>query len=223
MSPGAGRGDARRYNDQMPSSQSLLCHPATSSEAIRCLDATVEWRPDGDLKIRYVVRGEIERLAIPAAGRPVRCDGLWERTCFELFIAESGIDGYREFNFSPSSAWACYQFAGYRLGMCLPPVSSPPRISVSASPDCLEVGIELSSVVPDDELATRNLGLCAVLEEYTGNTSYWALRHAAGEPDFHDPSGFVWLLERAGSRSAEPAGHQGTAPQSAVAPARKSG
>jgi hypothetical protein len=41
------------------------------------------------------------------------------------------------------------------------------------------------------------LGLTAVIEDDSGNLSYWALRHAPGNPDFHDPDGFALELRSA--------------------------
>ena len=35
------------------------------------------------------------------------------------------------------------------------------------------------------------LGLTAVIEEAGGRLSYWALRHPAERPDFHDAGGFA--------------------------------
>lgn len=209
----------------MPSSQSLLCHPATPPQAVRRLDVTVEWCANGELRIRYAVHGDIERLAIPVVGSPARCDRLWEQTCFELFVAGSGTDGYREFNFSPSSAWACYAFTAYRQGMSAPPVSSTPRIHCNTSPGRLDVLIQLRGV-PDvclsEESPAPRLGLSAVLAEDTGTKSYWALRHSAGEPDFHDPASFLWVLDRVSARGAVPAGQLGEFRQSEVDRVRKS-
>lgn len=207
----------------MPSHQSLLCHAATPSDAIRCAEVTVERSPDGgELNIRYAVHGEISRLAVPDVGLPARRDRLWEHTCFEMFVAIPGVRGYREFNFSPSAAWACYQFTGYRQGMHAPPCPSPPRIMVNSSSERLHIEIRLQDFSPGGESAALRLGLCAVLEEHTGTKSYWALQHSTSEPDFHDPSGFVWLLDRVGLRSAEPAGQQCKALTSAVVRGRNS-
>jgi hypothetical protein len=38
------------------------------------------------------------------------------------------------------------------------------------------------------------LGLTAVVEDHSGRMSYWALRHPAEKPDFHDAGGFVARL-----------------------------
>jgi hypothetical protein len=39
-----------------------------------------------------------------------------------------------------------------------------------------------------------HLGLSAVVEDDGGRLSYWALRHAPGNPDFHDPDAFALEL-----------------------------
>jgi hypothetical protein len=44
---------------------------------------------------------------------------------------------------------------------------------------------------------TLLLGLAAVIEDQSGNLSYWALAHRAEKPDFHSPAGFVVEIERA--------------------------
>jgi hypothetical protein len=44
------------------------------------------------------------------------------------------------------------------------------------------------------------VGLSAVIEASDG-FSYWALRHRADKPDFHDADGFALLLEPPGPAS----------------------
>ena len=39
-----------------------------------------------------------------------------------------------------------------------------------------------------------NSWLTAVVEDDRGSLSYWALRHAPGNPDFHDPDAFALEL-----------------------------
>jgi hypothetical protein len=35
------------------------------------------------------------------------------------------------------------------------------------------------------------LGLSAIIEEASGQRSYWALAHPPGKPDFHHPDSFA--------------------------------
>jgi hypothetical protein len=61
--------------------------------------------------------------------------------------------------------------------------------------------LELDSLVRLDNLsaihphATLRVGLSAVIEARDGTHSYWALRHHANKPDFHDAAGFALMLE----------------------------
>jgi hypothetical protein len=82
----------------------LIPHPATPCPAIHTLNATVERLADGDLRLRYTLRGDVAQVLIPAPQPPVFTDGLWQHTCFEAFVAVEGETAYREFNFSPSAS-----------------------------------------------------------------------------------------------------------------------
>jgi hypothetical protein len=42
--------------------------------------------------------------------------------------------------------------------------------------------------------ARLRVALAAVIENDTGELSYWALQHAPGKPDFHHPDGFTLEL-----------------------------
>lgn len=68
------------------------------------------------------------RIAEPSPD-PAQTGRLWEQTCFEAFIADTGKAAYREYNFAPSGDWAVYEFSDYRLPTALnmPP---PPRIEM---------------------------------------------------------------------------------------------
>jgi hypothetical protein len=40
----------------------------------------------------------------------------------------------------------------------------------------------------------HRIGVTAVIESPAGDLSYWALKHPAEKPDFHDPNGFSITL-----------------------------
>lgn len=161
----------------------LIPHPLTPCDAVTRLEVEVAREGHG-LVLRYLLTGDLARLAIPAPAEPERVDGLWEHTCFEAFVVGDG-KGYREFNFAPSTAWAAYRFDGYRQGMA-PLKTVEPRIETAASGDTLEVRVSLT--LPP---GSARLSVTAVIEEAGGRFSYWALRHPAEHPDFHDAGGFV--------------------------------
>ncbi len=147
-------------------------------------------RAGGDtLKLRYTIRGGLEEIVWPPVASPVRADGLWRHTCFEAFIASASGEGYFEFNFSPSRAWAAYAFDGYRSGMRLALVSAP---TIEVIPDT--DGSILDVWAPLPESTGSRLALSAVIEHIDGDRSYWALAHAPGKPDFHHADGFVAML-----------------------------
>ena len=52
----------------------------------------------------------------------------------------------------------------------------------------------LTGALPGD--GTLTIGLAAVIEDHTGEQSFWALAHRAEKPDFHSAAGFVLQLER---------------------------
>lgn len=180
----------------------LLCHPTTPCPAIRRAEVSVSRSPGGALTLAYQVDTEPGALLLPspvgASATPT--DGLWRHTCCEVFVGRSGSAAYREFNFSPSSAWASYAFAdtrqrdeaaeaGWRQA---PPTAFFGRAN----------GFVLGAAVPAGQLpageGALQLGLSMVLETAAG-CSYWALAHPAAQPDFHHRAAFALSLTQADS------------------------
>lgn len=182
----------------------LACHPATPSTVVRTLAVRQTHHADGGLELVFQLQGDIARLRISAPSpRPLRSDRLWEQTCFEIFIAQSGRNAYREFNFAPSGDWAVYAFADYRRpcpddeARVFAPDFPAPQITAQRSAGRLEVAVNL----PPDALPPGNLpleiGLSAVVEAADlceGRHSYWALAHATERPDFHRRESFTLRL-----------------------------
>lgn len=161
-------------------------HPAKSVSAVaaRILSLDANW-----LTLRWKVEGAQELVLPPFAGR-ARTDGLWQTTCFELFVKDG--EGYAEFNLSPSERWAAYDFAGYRAGMAerameRAPVCTPRR---GQSVLIFDAAIPASALPP----LPWAYGLTAVIEEEGGHKSYWAIAHPPERPDFHDPACFAGRL-----------------------------
>lgn len=166
-------------------------HPDAACEALFGIEARVTRNARGGLHVAYVLEGEIERLRIPAP-RPARvAERLWQHTCCEIFVARRGAPGYREFNLSPSGEWAAYDFARYREGRLLDDPCLSPGIVLQSDPRKLR--LSASVAVPDGRKLL--IALSAVIEDKSGALSYWALRHAPGEPDFHHPCGFILELD----------------------------
>lgn len=173
----------------------LLAHPDTPGEWVWSIGAEVELTPGAALLCHYELHGDVGRLRVPAARAGRRADELWQHTCFEVFAAPPG-GGYYEFNFAPSLEWAAYRFSGYREHMTPAALARAPGIKARRTPDRLELTVHLylEGLAGLARAGQLRLGLSAVIEDDGGRLSYWALHHAPGNPDFHDPDAFALEL-----------------------------
>ena len=171
----------------------LTCHPATPPFMADSIEVKLERREDGSLWIRYHLECELNSLDLPDDAEPERTEGLWQTTCFELFIKRPESDAYLEYNFSPSGRWAAYRFDGYREGMT-ELMTYRPQLGGDSSGGhyALEAEIELPVEWRDGPLL---LGLSVVVAEANDTISYWALAHPPGKPDFHHRDCFALQLE----------------------------
>ena len=175
----------------------LVRHPSTHSDATSSIDVHAQVANSSVLVFRYVLRAEISRVRIAPTGPTERCDGLWNHTCFEAFIKAPGAAGYYELNFAPSRQWAIYRFNAYREGNSSPDLDAFPDISVRRFDDRLEIdaALLLHDLIGLQGAPHLQVALSAVVEEENGTLSYWALKHAPDNADFHWPDGFVLTLE----------------------------
>jgi hypothetical protein len=171
--------------------QTLRLHPDSHCAAATRIEADVVRPHPGSLILSYVVSGRISDLRLPPIVAAARADELWRHTCFEAFVRPSTGSAYYEFNFSPSTQWAAYQFSGYRSGMRVATEIAAPRIDVrsTAGSYTLQAALELDGLSPPSRI-----GLSAVLEETNGRKSYWALAHPPGKADFHHADCFALEL-----------------------------
>ena len=171
----------------------LHCHPDTPCTAVAALEAEVSRGPGGALLVHYYLLGEVGAVvpSLRMLSTNRRADELWLHTCFEAFVKPEGSEAYWEFNIAPTWDWQCYALSGYRTGRHPEDAIAAP----SAEGRYAENGWELrthwslAGVVPDDK--PWQLGLSAVIEDKSGAISYWALRHAPDQPDFHHASAFA--------------------------------
>jgi len=177
----------------------LLPFAATAGDAVRCITGQIS-RVGDELRVRYRLQGDADRLRVPAEKPPRFADELWRHTCFELFVAGRGESAYHEMNFSPASEWAAYTFARYRERVAPTAVPDPTRLDPHITVRRASQGIELDATValaalsPHLARGTLMVGLTAVIETRDGALSYWALRHPAAKPDFHHPDSFALEL-----------------------------
>lgn len=172
--------------------QTLHLHRDSHCKAVTRIEVEVT-RPRPDvLALHYFVTGDIGNVRWPAQALPVRSDGLWQNTCFEVFALAPPSAAYFEYNFAPSLQWAAYRFDGYRQGMREAPLSRDPQIGTRSEAARFELSCEVAVDLPDD--SAWRLGLSAVIEETGGAKSYWALAHPNGRADFHHSDCFALEL-----------------------------
>lgn len=175
----------------------LELHQSQQPREPRVLTTIVEAMPDGGLRLDFRLQASPDGVRLPPTAPAVQTDSLWQHTCFEAFLAVEGQAAYREFNFSPSGAWAMYTFADYRR-----PVEPPLAASGKPTIACAWVEGEfrlIAHIAPADlplhgDGQALMMGLCAVIEEADGSLSYWALRHRPDRPDFHARDAFALRL-----------------------------
>ena len=169
----------------------LQCHPETPPHCVSSVSAEISYDADGNLASYFVVF-PAETLFIPAQAAALRTDGLWQSTCFEVFVKSLPGPAYREFNASPSGEWAAYTFSGYRAGMADLRAEASPRCVAERRDNRLICALHIpKQLLPSP--ASR-FGLSAVIEEVGGYTSYWALAHRPDQPDFHHDACFAAQL-----------------------------
>jgi hypothetical protein len=177
----------------------LIPHPSCRPRAVQSIDVFVD-RSDDSIMFDFALRGDMAGIVLGDELPQLRCDRLWETTCFEAFLRPAGSEAYFELNFAPTTQWAAYRFDSYRVGMSAAPIKpdfgtflleddgifeAMPRFHF---PDLPELGPGLQV----------RLGLAAVIEEVNGNKSYWALAHPEGPPDFHHDACFAATLPAIG-------------------------
>jgi len=178
----------------------LLPHPVAApgaqQDVVHELSVLVTRPEPGQLQLNYRLLGDLDALQLPEPKPTIRTDGLWRHSCFEAFIGQPGSPDYREYNFSPSGAWAAYHFSAYREGMAPLMKGAPPAVTTRIRTDCVEVfvQVDLSSLLRSGGAGLR-LGLAAVVEDKARVLSYWALKHPAEKPDFHHRDSFVVELD----------------------------
>jgi hypothetical protein len=177
----------------------LRCHSSARSETVRAVEVRIRRSASAELQMTFRLEGDIRRIRVPPPAVPRIATQLWRHTCFEAFIAVEGQPAYHEFNFAPSGEWAVYTFSGYRNGGPLANEMMRPQIAVRTTDSRLELDalVRLDGLSANHPRASLRIGLSAVIEASDG-LSYWALRHPADKPDFHDAAGFSLLLEPPG-------------------------
>lgn len=168
--------------------QSLILHPQCPAGSIIRIDAEIEATSKG-CRALFVATSDLSQIKVPTieADRG-RHDNLWQTTCFEIFWQPAGGTAYREFNLSPSTRWACYDFDDFRSGMRDAPATVDIRIS--QGPDSLRLEAHIESDLPHP----ASVALNGIIEGADGINRFWALSFADGEPEFHSHVCRAWAV-----------------------------
>ena len=147
------------------------------------------------ISVEYRLTGTVNDIRVPTpADPPARRHDLWRGTCFELFVKPASQPAYWEFNLTPDGDWNVYHFDAYRQGMREEPGITQPAIEFSSTPRerLLTATLDLPALpLVDGEL---QVGISSVIENTTGELSYWALKHPAARADFHRHDGLTLTL-----------------------------
>lgn len=154
------------------------------------------FRRANTIAVSYRLTGPLVLLDIPPVSSiPGRQHGLWEGTCFELFLASLSSSAYWEFNLSPSGHWNVYRFSSYRCGMREEPgFSALPFEIQNHSGHSLKLSFKchMDGMVDEDERLIA--GISAVIKGKNGELTYWALSHPDSPADFHNRKSFILEL-----------------------------
>ncbi len=156
------------------------------------------WVEKGVLKVAFELGGDLDPILLPKPlPIPRRVIGLWESTCFEMFIKNTKADEYFEFNLTSAYNWNLFHFPSNKSR--LKEYIEVSNLGVSAvskeNSFCLSFWIALDKFPPNFwDQENMNIGLTAVIEEKTGFLSYWALTHKDNKPNFHHKDSFIYEL-----------------------------
>jgi hypothetical protein len=143
------------------------------------------------VSVSYVFSGDLDQVLVPGPVEgSVRKTGLWNETCFELFIGEKNVSPYWEMNLSPSGCWNIFRFSGYRKNMAEETRISALPVRLLSQPDVLEISVKIpiNKLLPADP--PIQAGVSAVIQDRNGEFSFWALTHPGTKPDFHNRDAF---------------------------------
>ncbi|MGQ9686255.1 MAG: DOMON-like domain-containing protein [Thiobacillaceae bacterium] len=172
---------------------SLVCHRATPAPWLDGIVVQAVSDRLGGIRLVYTLSGDLAWLRLPPPATPDRVDGLWQHTCCEAFVKGVDAPAYREYNLSPSGTWQAYDFQAYRRGG-RPARAQPPHITCQLADRRLTLTASLTRL--DLRFGHRlRVAPSAVIEDRSGQLSYWAMTHAALQPDFHHPDAYALELD----------------------------
>lgn len=154
---------------------------------------------NGDLvTVDYKISNLIESVALTSRKtKPQRTIGLWNSTCFELFLKNKGSNEYIEFNFSSSHDWNCFKFQNQNDQ--LREWTQLNKVEITSFRDTNLYHLKVTFLKPQlpsnfQELERLLYSTTTVIKHSDDSYSYWAIKHTDNKPNFHHPESFVELV-----------------------------
>ena len=157
----------------------LHLHPGSTAGPVESISASISPTASG-CRVQFRLHGELQQVRIADLADSERADNLWKTTCFEAFWQPQGDTAYREFNFSPSTRWAAYDFDDFRENGRDAPVDAI-AVACAHSNEALLLTADIAADLPLPAMVALN----AIVEDSKGVLHYWALSFRDGPPDFH--------------------------------------
>jgi hypothetical protein len=163
----------------------------------RCpeIQLDVDLKAEGPiLKLQFEISNNVDSVLLPEmANDPKRVIGLWESTCFEIFIKNPLSDSYYEFNFSPEGHWNCFYFNNPKEKLKECTNVAFPVSAVTIAPEHYRFSIEINTEsLKEGFWSSKEMefGLTTIIEDEKNNLSFWAIEHHDEAPNFHNFSSF---------------------------------
>jgi hypothetical protein len=150
-----------------------------------------------NVEVEFSLKGDIKDIYLPSPSQEKRrVIGLWESSCFELFIHNKNTTTYYEFNFSSEGHWNCFYFPTPKT----PLKQSPNFEEIDCATSLKDQSFTLKAVVnlynfhPGFwEKESMSFGLSSVIEKHK-SLSYWAISHCDEKPNFHNVESFEKII-----------------------------
>ncbi|XCN71902.1 MAG: DOMON-like domain-containing protein [Candidatus Electrothrix aestuarii] len=147
------------------------------------------------LQLAYELRGSVDEVLLPPAeAAPCRRDELWQASCFEFFVGDSGSPHYWEVNLAPSGDWNVYAFSGYRQGMQEEGSIIALPCNQQRQPTSYQLALDFPLarlIAPDQPI---EVAVSVILQGHNGERAFYALTHCGPQPDFHLRESFLLRL-----------------------------
>ena len=174
---------------------SLQPFPGTSDAPEIAFESIIKRTSDNQLSIIYDLKGEVDQIQFAEdTETPSRQWDLWETTCFELFVGTIGEKNYWELNLAPNGNWNVFNLDDYRQGICETKSIEQLKIVTGGKANQFTLATEVSLdslIAPETPI---EVSITAIIQATSGAISYWANKHSAAEPDFHQRDSFMIKL-----------------------------